>query len=230
MKAIRSFSVVIGGPLILFAVAVTGVLSSLRSIARGLVPPLPAFAVSIATFFYLKVFRPWHLTWGSSDEELLEPLPGDEVLEATGTFIQHSIEIDAPANEVWPWVAQVGQDRGGFYSYEWLENMAGCNMKNADSIHPEWQERAVGETVKLHPDTGLEVTVFEPGQVLGLKGWGNMVVRPEGPDRCRVVIRGRVKSGIQAVVYGILIELPHFIMERKMLLEIKRLAEQRHSG
>ncbi len=61
-------------------------------------------------------------------------------------------------------VAQLGQERGGFYSYEWLENLAGCEMRNADRIHPEWQQREVGELVMLHPANGLEVTRFEPGR------------------------------------------------------------------
>ena len=63
--------------------------------------------------------------------------------------------IEAPADAVWPWLAQLGQDRAGFYSYECLENLAGCQMHNADEIHPEWQQREPGETVYLHPLNGL---------------------------------------------------------------------------
>ena len=89
------------------------------------------------------------------------------------------------AERVWPWLAQIGQDRGGFYSYEWLENLAGCRMRNADRIHPEWQRREVGEEVMLHPlAPGMPVTIFDPPHALGLAGWGVFTLRPRraGPD------------------------------------------------
>jgi hypothetical protein len=125
---------------------------------------------------------------------------------------------------VWPWLAQLGQDRGGFYSYEWLENLAGCRMRNADRIHPEWQEREVGETVKLHWASGLELTRFEPNRVYALGGW-YFVLEPED-GRTRLIARGRFPRGRASIAYGLLLELPHFIMERKMLLGIKERAER----
>jgi len=82
---------------------------------------------------------------------------------------RRAVQIAAPAHVVWPWIAQIGQDRGGFYSYTWLENLAGCRMHNADRIHPEWQQRAAGETVLLHPASGLKVMRFEPGSALVLE-------------------------------------------------------------
>jgi len=51
---------------------------------------------------------------------------------------------DAPPEAVWPRLAQIGEGRGGFYSYDWLERMAGAKIHNADVIHPEWQELGVG--------------------------------------------------------------------------------------
>jgi hypothetical protein len=97
------------------------------------------------------------------------------------------VTIDAPVEKVWPWLAQLGQDRAGFYSYEWLENLAGCEMKNADRMRPEWQHRELGETVHLHPAGGLKVTVFEPGRALGLEGWGTFALEPLGSDRTRLI-------------------------------------------
>jgi hypothetical protein len=120
---------------------------------------------------------------------------------------------------------QLGQDRGGFYSYEWLENLAGCKMEDADRIHPEWQHRELGETVYLHPAGGLRVSTFEPGRALGLEGWGTFVLEPLGGDRTRLIARGDVPSGVAAAAYGVLMEIPHFLMERRMLLGIKQRAE-----
>ena len=137
--------------------------------------------------------------------------------------------IDAPVEEVWPWLAQLGQDRGGFYSYEWLENLAGCEMRNADRVHPEWEHRELGETVHLHPAGGLSVSVFEPGRALGLEGWGTFALEPEGPNRTRLIARGGVPRGLASAGYGVLMELPHFLMERRMLLGIKQRAETKRS-
>jgi hypothetical protein len=124
---------------------------------------------------------------------------------------------------VWPWLAQLGQDRGGFYSYAWLENLAGCRMRNADRIHSEWQQRA--DTVLLHPTAGLKVLSFEPDRALVLEGGWSLVLRADGPERCRLLARFRAPGGVAGAAYGMLLELPHFLMERRMLVTIKRRAE-----
>jgi hypothetical protein len=137
-----------------------------------------------------------------------------------------AITVDAPVDEVWLWLAQIGQERGGFYSYEWLENLAGCEMRNADRIHPEWQDREIGETVLLHPAAGLKVTRFEPPRLFALENWGCWVVEPIDGDRTRLIVRGRTPRGVARLAYSVLLlEIPHFIMERKMLLGIKARAE-----
>jgi hypothetical protein len=79
-----------------------------------------------------------------------------------GVQTTRAVSIDAAIEEGWPWLAQIGQDRGGSYSSQWLENLAGCRNANADRVHPEWQDRQVGETVLLHPGTGLKLARFEP--------------------------------------------------------------------
>jgi hypothetical protein len=127
---------------------------------------------------------------------------------------------------VWPWLAQLGQDRGGFYSYEWLENLAGCEMKNADRIHPEWRYRELGEVVRLHPAGGLRVSVFEPGRAIGLEGWGTFALERLGADRTRLLARGGVPAGAAAAPYALLMEIPHFLMERRLLLGIKERVER----
>src|SRR5947209_19113016 len=88
--------------------------------------------------------------WGATDEERLKRVPCDELVPDPITTSTRAITVNTPVEVVWPWLAQIGQDRGGFYSYDWLENLAGCKMDNADRIHPEWQQRAIGEVVKLH--------------------------------------------------------------------------------
>ena len=179
---------------------------------------------SSVTVLYALLIRPWHLRWGAEPEDEQGELAGDELRPEGGTRILHAVTIQAPVEQVWPWLAQLGQDRGGFYSYEWLENLAGCEMENADRIHPEWQHRELGETVHLHPAGGLRVSVFQPGVRSDSKA-GNLCPGPLGRDRTRLIARGGVPSGVAAAAYGILREIPHFLMERRMLLGIKHRAE-----
>jgi len=219
----------LGGPIALAGLAAASTVSVARAIMNPRRPsPLALFGTA-ATALYAVVIRPWHLRWGAESEDEYGDLPGDELLPEEGTKIIHAVTIDAPVEEVWPWLAQLGQDRGGFYSYEWLENLAGCEMKNAERIHPEWQHRELGETVHLHPAGGLRVSVFEARRALGLEGWGTFVVESAGADRTRLIARGGVPSGLGAVAYCVLMEIPHFLMERRMLLGIKARAEGRHA-
>jgi hypothetical protein len=228
---VRAFGVMLGGSIALAAVAAASGAAVARAALAVRRPSALALLGTSATALYALVIRPWHLRWGAEPGDEDHELPGDELLPADGTQILHAVTIDAPVEEVWPWLAQLGQDRGGFYSYEWLENLAGCEMRNADRIHPEWQYREVGETVHLHPAGGLRVTVFEPGHALGLEGWGTFALEPSGTRRSRLFARGGSPRGFGAAAYTLLIEIPHFLMERRMLLGIKERAERsRPSG
>src|SRR5690349_3601012 len=81
---------------------------------------------------YAFVVRPWHLRWGATDTELDMSLPCDELVDDPKLNATHAITINAPVSSVWPWLVQIGQTRGGFYSYTWLENAVGCQMQNAE--------------------------------------------------------------------------------------------------
>lgn len=228
----RGFGVMIGPSLLLdlfaavstLAVMTGRIMRSKKGVAR-LLRPL-AILGAVLPWAYAFVVRPWHLRWGATDEEAGKPLPGDELVPNPAIESTRAITVNASVEEVWPWLAQVGQDRGGFYSYEWLENLAGCRMRNADRIHPEWQHREVGEKVFLHPAFGLKVAAFEPGRAIVLEGWGPFMVEPIDETSTRVIIRSRVPRGWVALYYLLTIEIPHFIMERRMLLGIKERAER----
>jgi hypothetical protein len=88
-------------------------------------------SAGIAYWFGL---RPWHIRWGATDDELARPLPGDEIVPRPRKWSTRAITIDAPAEVVWPWLVQIGQGRGGLYSYDWLENLAGCDIHSADRV------------------------------------------------------------------------------------------------
>jgi hypothetical protein len=229
-KAARAFGVVFGPSVLLDTAAGAALASSVHALRRH---HRPARAVALASGLigaYFAVGRPLLLHWGATCQELRTPLPGDDLVADPAVQSTRAVTVEAPPEAVWPWLAQLGQDRAGFYSYEWLENLAGCEMHNADAVHPEWQRREPGETVYLHPLRGLPVARFEPGRVLAVEGWGAFVLEPHGPDCTRLIARGRVPRGIGAVTNALLLEIPHFVMERKMLLGIKERAEQAHTA
>jgi len=224
VAALRAFVVMLGAPVLLFAAWAASLVSVARALRRGRSPSRKSCAGLLAACPYFLAVRPWMLHWGASAAERGGSLPGDEIAPRPGAGPTRGVTVGAPPEQVWPWVAQLGQDRGGFYSYEWLENLAGCEMENADSIHPEWQNRIVGETLPLHPATGLEVARFEPSTAIVMKGWGAIVLEPRGAET-RLIARGHAPAGRLARLYAFLLEIPHFVMERKMLLGIKQRAE-----
>jgi hypothetical protein len=226
----RAFAVMLGGSIALNVGAAASVIGVAGALVRGRRPAPRAVAGVAAIAAYIGVLRPWMVDWGASPAEARKPLPGDELTPYDPIESTNAVTINAPADEVWPWLAQVGQDRGGFYSYEWLENLAGCRMQNADRIYPEWQRpRQIGETVKLHWGFGLPVSIYDSGRAFGLKGWGTFVLEPLDGQRTRLLVRGHRKPGLAGLYNVTLMQIPHFLMQRRMLLGIKRHAESASS-
>ena len=106
-------------------------------------------AVTAAALLYAA--RRFYRNWGTTKEECRMSLPGDKLVDPPAIQTTEGVWIDAPASAVWPWLVQMGQDRGGLYSYETLENLFGLRYHNADRIHPEWQRLARGDLVRLAP-------------------------------------------------------------------------------
>jgi hypothetical protein len=185
------------------------------------------------------VLHPWHRTWGSTRAEVLMALPGDPAGRDPSLEIQHAVTIDAPPSAVWPWLIQLGQDRAGFYSYDWLERAFGADVHNVFELRPEWQSRRVGEIVPatqrgylggiFGDELGWTVAQLEPQRALVLENWGAFVLLPEQTTRTRFIIRSTMSNRhipVWASVINLMtFDLPHFIMQRRMMLTIKTLAE-----
>jgi hypothetical protein len=135
-----------------------------------------------------------------------------------------AITVDAPLPAVWPWLAQIGQDRGGFYSFTWLENLGGAHIRNTDSIHAEWQERVAGEVVRMTPFNGPKVVSFERERAVVVEGGWTFALRPLDAQRTRFILRSR-SPGWLALYAALLMDVPHFVMEVGMLRGLKARAE-----
>src|SRR5712691_8837066 len=131
---------------------------------------------------YILVVRRAQLGWGATGEEVGAALAGDDLIPGLDLVATRAITVHALADQVWPWIAQLGQGRGGFYSYDVLENLAGCHIRSADRVVAEWQDVKVGDEVKLAPQVGLSVAVVEQGRALVLRGGVPMGTAPPPYD------------------------------------------------
>lgn len=186
------------------------------------------------TYFAARMLQPLFSTWGATPLEMGEPAPGEEWLADPRITSTMAVTIDATPDTVWPWLLQLGVGRGGFYSYAWLENLFGCGVRNVAEIVPSLQTLKEGDAIRLHPRApALRVTLLAPGRVLALEGW-IFHLKPVGrqtrlisrtyapPKRPRAALAQRL---LDAVVRSVWFDVAHFVMQRKQLLEIKRLAE-----
>jgi hypothetical protein len=228
---IRSAGVAIGPSLLLdlfvaasTAAVATGSAFHPKTGPSRLLRPLAVFGAAFPWVYFLAI-RPWHRRWGATKEEVRMPLPGDDLVPDPGYENTRAVTVHAPVEEVWPWLAQIGQDRGGFYSYEWLENLAGCDIHNADRIRPEWQDVKAGDPLAIVRGWGTRLAAVEPRRSLVIAGWGTYAIRPIDGHTSRLIARARHPKGWTSLAYLLTVEIPHFVMERKMLLGIKERAE-----
>jgi hypothetical protein len=186
--------------------------------------------------------RPWTIQWGTTAADRAMALPGDQLVPVAHYRIDHGITINAPRTAVWPWLVQFGQDRGGFYSYSSLENAVGARVSNADRIVPEWQSRRVGELVRSVPpnwmggrfgsDLGWKILELIPGQAIVLEGWGAFALLSVDDSTTRLLIRTRgpgfprIGTVVLSPLSLLVFEPAHLIMERQMLLGIKKRVER----
>jgi protein-S-isoprenylcysteine O-methyltransferase Ste14 len=193
---------------------------------------------------YVTALRPLHLGWGATAEERGRPLPGDELVAGAQYRSTHAITINAPAEAVWPWLAQLGWNRGGLYSYEWLENLFGCRMKNADSVIPALQNVQPGDTFRMDPRIPpLQFVIVEPptalviadraapcGEAANLPhvAWQFIVTpRPDGNSRLIIRWQSVLPPGFLMELFNkTLLEPVSFIMEERMMRGIKQRAER----
>lgn len=213
--------------------------------------PVALGTIAAGAAVYSLSLRPRVLRWGATEEEIEGPWPGDDLSPDAICQATRAVTIHAPAEKIWPWIVQIGQDRGGFYSYTWLENLMGARMRNADRILPGIPERKIGDTVWMTPKERysgkgcMKVAAIEFARSMVLVspddyetlpkigrapgGCWTIILQPIDGGTTRLILRSRSaeEETLPFKLFNRLVFDPaHFIMERKMMLEIKRLAER----
>jgi hypothetical protein len=198
--------------------------------------------------------RSWYNRWGASEAEVAQSMPGDELVPEPILGYTRAITIQSPPERVWPWLAQIGQGRGGLYSYDGLENLAGCKIHSVDRIMPELQNLHVGELIRLgpqgypcfstaaidpphalilisaNPQTGEPVLHDpQPGKGYSIATW-QFYLHPLEGNITRLLVRQRLAYSPDIAWVWRLTEPVAFVMERKMLLGIRERAEGQTAG
>jgi hypothetical protein len=191
----------------------------------------PGLAIgALGTIVVLGAYRlwiqPWQHRWGATDQEVRRAMPGDDVVPDAASTTR-AMTIAARPGQVWPWLVQLGYGRGGWYSYDWIDN---DGQASADRIMPELQQLQVGDQILMLPGMGPRVREVEPNHFLvagDREGgtWCLALYPAEGG--CRLVSRWRVDWPLTlATAFWILLSDPGaFVMERKMLKSIRSRAE-----
>ena len=210
-----------------------------------------AGAFLIAAALLTPFLRSWRTKWRATDAEVHRSLPSEDLVPHPKRGWTHAITIRASAAEVWPWLMQMGQGRGGMYSYEWLENLVGSDIHNADRIIPKLQHLEVGDGIRLHPKISFPIAAIEPcralvlhvrtdtqtGRTFELTGTmpekyinTSWVFFLDEPDEGTTRLISRWRSDYRGLgnTLGcgpLFVEPIGFVMSRKMLLGIKQRAE-----
>ncbi len=186
---------------------------------------------------YLTV-RPMHLRWGTTAEEIARIMPGD----LTGMRWTRAITVAAPPEQIWPWLVQWGQGRGGWYSYDWLENLLGMEIHSADRIMPEYQNPAIGDPICMAANSCISfVSLIEPHRWFGWQAsdesgkpvWNFMfglfpvdeVHARVDEAHTRLVIRESFDPDAMPPAVTFAIEIPDVVMMQKALNAVKHRAE-----
>ena len=209
-------------------------------------------AAQIASLLILSpLLRSRYNRWGASEAEIQKTLPGDELVPDPLLGYTHAISISAPPTDIWPWLAQIGQGRGGLYSYDGLENLAGCKIQSADTILPEHQSPNPGDLIRLGPQgyPCFSITAIENGKALvlvsadpntgepvndkpkteksySIASW-QFVLEPEDTQSTRLLVRQRLAYSPDMAWVWRLTEPINFVMERKMMLGVKHRVENK---
>jgi hypothetical protein len=198
-----------------------------------MLPTLLAILTVLVLYWF--PIRRWMNRWGTTPSDLTRVMAGDALLANPTYSGTMAVIVNAAPDHIWPWLVQIGYQRGGLYSYDWLDRLFGyLDRPSAMRILPEFQQLAVGDVIPLGQGPGWPVAVLEPNRVLvldmrnmgGLDWVWQFGLYPIDETRTQLVSRSRVRArALWARLLTHAIEPAGFIMTRRMLLGLKQRAE-----
>ena len=193
------------------------------------------FVVLVLAALYWFPMRRWFGRWGATATDRTRVMAGDGAVVHPSYSATLAVTIDARPEQIWPWLVQMGYQRGGLYSYDWLDRLFGyLDRPSANAILPQFQQLAVGDEIPTGRGQGFPVTAIEPYRALVLSGVGDgfawlwqFGLYPLDERRTRLVSRNRVSVPLTlgSWLFMRVIEPAAFLMTRRMLLGLKRRAE-----
>ena len=188
--------------------------------------------IVIQMVVYAVRLKPMIFTWGATDQEIQMPMAGDD--RAPYISSTRAITINAPPSEVWKWLTRLGADRGGFFSYSFIEKALGYEFVDEKKGQPENYEMKVGRLIPTSIDEeksiikyNFPVVYVEPGKTFVLENWGAFQVQKTDQAKTRLIVRthGQFSPDLLGKISDFFMMPPHYIMERKMMMGIKERAE-----
>jgi hypothetical protein len=182
------------------------------------------------------------LHWGSTPQERDVPLPGDDLSPDAGYVTTRAVTIDAPPSAIWPWLVQMGQDRAGFYTHNWVERVLRSGIPDVHEVHPEWQRLAVGDLMRTNHDIGGKpmgwpVERVDPDRSIVVRsrnlpaGTYAFVLDPIDAARTRLIIRDRATWKRTELPFAALVYEPlHAYMETGLIRGVKQRVEATRSN
>jgi len=201
-----------------------------------------AVVVALCLALYLLVIRPWMLQWGPTRQERHSSLPGDDLAPDARYVTTRAVTIDAPPAAIWPWLVQMGQDRAGFYTHNWVERFLRSGIPDVHEVHPEWQRLEVGDLMRTNHDIGGKpmgwpVAEVDVGRSIVVRsrnlpaGTYAFVLRPIERDRTRLIVRDRAAWKRTEIAFAALVYEPlHAYMETGLIRGLKERAEASRAG
>lgn len=188
---------------------------------------------------YPLIMKPAFDQWGATKDEVKMLLPGDNIISFSQIKTTRAITINTSPEKVYPWLVQMGKNKGGFYSYDWLENIFGLKIHSTESINEKWQEPRLGDILVLAPMGGPRLIDIKKNQYLvfggnnkGFKNTWSFNLLSKEKNKTRLIIRSKNQYDDKFsnfVMWQVLTEPVHFLMEEKMMRGIKQRAESLES-
>jgi hypothetical protein len=149
--------------------------------------------------------------------------PIDEPLWKDIWIVDHFADIQGKPQQVWPWLAQMGNGRAGWYSYDWLDNLG---KKSFDYIDSELVKISINQRIPFAVISEIEIDrrlSYQFGTV------ASMTYALEDLDGKQTRIWGRMRLNKPGFVFRTILKHGHLVMLKKQFAEIKRRVERQGS-